>query len=168
MTKEVPQSSTGFEFTEHEKLYDRVSDARFMEIVRDERTSVHEIMASSNNYGEFLFVTVSRPKADKRDCITMYGLGYHERRERWITDTWSWYDAHQSDERLEITLDNNEVETLIQARRDEIAEDMKHYPSEQSRQGVLYEFLAELTDEDGAASELDDLMGTAFLDLDLE
>lgn len=133
-------------------------------MIRDERTDIHEITTSSNNYGEFLFVTASRPKGDKLHCVTFYGLGFHERRERWITDTWSWYDAHQTEERLAITLDQDEAEALIQARRDEIAEDMKHFPSEQSRSGVLYEFLADLTDEDGAATELDDLMDTGFLD----
>ncbi|MBX3083939.1 MAG: hypothetical protein KF716_20050 [Anaerolineae bacterium] len=164
MTKEVPQPSSGFEFSEHEKLYDRISDARFMEMIRDERTTIHDVTTSSNNYGEFVFITASRPNASKLDCVTFFGLGYHERRERWITDTWSWYDAHQTEERLAITVDRQEVEALIQARRDEIAEDMKHFPSEQSQSGILYEFLADLTDEDGAATELDDLFDAGFLD----
>jgi hypothetical protein len=166
MTPEIPHPQHGFEFTEHEKLYDRMSDTRFMEIIRDDRTTIHDIATSSNNYGEFLFITASRPNATKLDCVTFFGLGFHERRERWITDTWSWYDAHQTEERLAITIDWAEVEVLIQARRGELAEDMKRFPSEQSRSGVLYEFLAELTDEDGAATELDDLMDTGFLDED--
>jgi hypothetical protein len=164
MTKEIPQPASGFEFTEHEKLYDRLSDERFMEMIRDERTTVHDIATSSNMYGEFLFVTASRPNVTKLDCVTFFGLGFHEKRERWITETWSWYDAHQTEERLAITVDWGEVEVLIQTRRDEIAEDMKQFPAEQSRSGVLYEFLADLTDEDGAATELDDLLDAGFLE----
>jgi len=163
MTKEAPPSFEGFEFTEFEKLYDRISDTRFMEIIRDEQTTVHEISATSNMYGEFLFVTASRPNADSRISATFFGLGFHERRERWITDTWSWYDAHRADEQLKTTYAREEVEAIIQARREEITADMQHFPSAQSRHGVLYEFLAELTDEDGAATEMDD-MGDLFDD----
>lgn len=165
MNPEIPQPHSGFAFTEHERLYDRVSDARFMEIVRDEHTSVHEISTSTNSYGEFLFVTLSRPTASgPRDCITFYGLGYHDRRERWITDTWSWYDAHQSEERMEVRIDWAEVEILLQNRREEIAEDMRHFSSVQSQSALLFELLADLTDEDGAATELDDLTNTGFFD----
>jgi hypothetical protein len=164
MTKEGLQPPTGYDFTEHEKLYNRISDGRFMEILHDDQTIVHDISASSNNYGEFLFITVSRPTTDKRDCLTFYGLGYHERRERWITETWSWYDAHQTEERMEMQVEREQTEALIQARREEIVEDMQHFPEAQSRSGALYEFLADLTDEDGAASELDDLLDNGFLD----
>ena len=47
--------------TEHERLNWRLSTERFEEILEDERTFVHTIKDSSNNYGEFLFVTTSRP-----------------------------------------------------------------------------------------------------------
>ncbi|MCK4978630.1 MAG: hypothetical protein KAS36_16970, partial [Anaerolineales bacterium] len=47
--------------TEHERLHWRLSTARFEEILDDNQTEVHTIKDSSNNYGEFLFVTTSRP-----------------------------------------------------------------------------------------------------------
>jgi hypothetical protein len=38
-----------------------VRDGRFKEILDDEQTIIHSAHESSNNYGDFLFVTVSRP-----------------------------------------------------------------------------------------------------------
>ncbi len=71
-----------FGFSENEQLFSRVSKERFLEFLRDEKTSIHEAMDSENNYGNFLFVTVSRPGSSGRVGITFYGLGYHEYRER--------------------------------------------------------------------------------------
>ena len=51
-------------------------------------------------------------------------------------------------------------------RLDERRRELETYSDkhQQSRQGTLFEFLADLTDEDGAASEMDDL-GDVFDDL---
>ena len=56
----TPQEPFGF--TELERLYDRISHARLEAILADEQTTIHEIDVSSNAFGEFLFVTASRPK----------------------------------------------------------------------------------------------------------
>ncbi|MCJ7700633.1 MAG: hypothetical protein MUO62_03540, partial [Anaerolineales bacterium] len=45
--------------TEKEVLYWRVNEARFEEILNDDQTLIHDIKDSSNNFGEFLFVTTS-------------------------------------------------------------------------------------------------------------
>jgi len=164
-TPERSQRHDGFAFTEHERLYDRVSDARFMELLRDAQTIVHEISASTNSYGEFLFIILSRPnERGDRDCATFFSLGYHDRRERWMTDTWSWYDAHQPEERMEKHIELSEAESLIQARREEIAEDMRQFPTVQTQSAMLFELLADLSDEDGAATEIDDLTDAGFFD----
>ena len=52
-------------FTEKECLYWRVSQERFDAILDDELTIIHDIRESSNNYGEFLFVTTSRKKKSR-------------------------------------------------------------------------------------------------------
>ncbi len=83
-----------FHLNEMERLDGRLSQGRFQEIVKDERTTIHRVEESCNNYGEFLFVTVSRPAAQERACVTFFGLGFHEYRERWIADEWFWYRAH--------------------------------------------------------------------------
>ena len=75
-----------FGFTEQERLAWRVDQDRFDEILNDEQTIIHKIQLSSNNYGEFLFVTTSRPSDQGRIAMTFFGLGYHEQRERWLTD----------------------------------------------------------------------------------
>jgi hypothetical protein len=54
---------------------------------RMEPTTIHAAELSSNSYGEFLLVTVSRPGEEKPTYLTLYGLGYHEYRERWSTET---------------------------------------------------------------------------------
>jgi hypothetical protein len=74
-----------FGLTERERLSWRVSQERFDEFIQDERTIIHTIESSSNNYGEFLFVTTSRVGDQGRIFMSFYGLGYHEYRERWFT-----------------------------------------------------------------------------------
>ena len=74
-----------FGFTKKEQLYWRVSNERFEELIKDEGTHIHTIKASSNTFGEFLFVTTSRFGAQDRICMTFYGFGFHEYRERWFT-----------------------------------------------------------------------------------
>jgi hypothetical protein len=75
----------GFHLSEKERLFTRVSHERFMSYVADPRTSIHDAQLSTNNYGEFLFVTMSRPTEEEREQYTFFGLGYHEPRDRWIS-----------------------------------------------------------------------------------
>ena len=67
--------------TEQERLHWRLTSERFEEILDDENTNIHTINVSSNNYGEFLFVTTSRLGDQGRVCMAFYGLGYHQSRE---------------------------------------------------------------------------------------
>ena len=82
-----------FGLTEQEQLTCRVSQEKFEEIFKDEKTYIHKVEISTNVFGEFLFVTASRPLKQGRLSMTFYGLGYHEARERWITQEWFWYQA---------------------------------------------------------------------------
>lgn len=82
-------------------------------------------------------------------------MGFHELRERWITEEWFWYRGHPSAEREENVLSDEEVQGLLNLRLTEIP---SHTPTQkQSRRGQLFEMLADLTDDDGAWAELDDL-----------
>src|SRR3972149_3712362 len=85
-----------FGFTDQERAAYRVTQERFQQILDDQRTTVHSVREDENNYGEFLFVTTSRPAPQGRALVTFYGLGHHWVREQWITDTWSWYEANPS------------------------------------------------------------------------
>lgn len=173
MSKEQPQPSNAFEFTEREKLFDRVSDARFQELLEDERTVIHRIELSANNYGEFLFVTVSlpgaasRPVGERKSVVTMFGLGYHEYRERWLTDEWFWYEAFSRRELIEQTIPREEVEEILRERKAEIAPYISRQT--QSGRGKLFEMIADLTDDDGAVAEMEDLGDLAdWFDEDLD
>lgn len=153
--KEQPQPDQPFAFTERERLFDQLSHARFQALLNDRDTIIHEVEMSSNSFGEFLFVTVSRPGAEQRTYYTCYGLGYHDYRERWITGAWSWFESSRiyTLETQQVT--REEAEQIIAERKAEIQPHLDKYT--QSPRGRLYEFLAEITDEDGAISELEDL-----------
>lgn len=155
MTKETPQASSGFGFTERERLFERISDKRFKALLADERTAVHHIEVSSNNYGEFLFVTMSRPVGQDRSFLTFWGLGFHERRERWLTDEWRWYETQQFLHQIPQKIAPEDAQALIQERIDEIAPYVT--PPHPSKRAKLFEMLADLTDEDGAETDLEDL-----------
>lgn len=144
-----------FGLTEKERLFDRVSQARLMTFLDDPVTSVHRLEESYNNYGEYLFVTLSRPGTNCRVLMTFYGLGYHEYRERWILDEWYWYPSTPNPELEERTLRPDEVKQQIEERYRTI----QGYASQatQTRRGQIFEMIADLTDEDGAWVDMQDL-----------
>jgi hypothetical protein len=144
-----------FGLTEQEQLFWRVDQKRFTEILNDERTIIHKIEPSSNDYGEFLFVTASRPGKQERIYMTFYGLGYHEYRERWITNEWFWYQAEPYPDLLKSKLSKKEAEEKLQQRLEEIQPD--NGKNQQSSRGMMFEILADLTDEDGAKAEMEDM-----------
>ena len=159
MTAEIPKPIKAedlYGLTEHERLHDRVSDQRLQQILDDEKTTIHSVEVSTNNYGEFLFIATSQTDGQNRKAITFWGGGLHEYRDRWITHEWFYYSWNPppGPDRLEKTVSKEEANKNIRQRKDEIA----HYgtPDVQSERGKLFELLADLTDEDGAYSELED------------
>ena len=154
-----PNPEDEFGFTKHEQLYSRISNARFQTFLDDENTTIHRIETSSNDYGEFLFITVSREIGAARRLVTFYGLGEHEHRERWYVDEWFYYRANPFPEVLEQQLDREEAQKLIRERRDDIAPYVGQ--RSQSGRGRLFEMIADLTDDDGAIAEMEDLDGLA-------
>lgn len=67
--------------TERERLYDRVSHARFMALILQPDVDIHEIKEDENSFGEYVFVTVSC-RTDPRVALTFWGLGYHDLHNR--------------------------------------------------------------------------------------
>jgi len=163
--KEQPSPSEGFPFTERERLFNRISDPRFQALIFDPQTRIHTAELSSNRYGEFLFVTASRPIGTSRTVTTFYGYGFHDQRERWITQEWFWYPEPPRTETMQRTLAPESLQALLQARRAEIAPHLQEDP--QTRRGELFELIADLTDEDGAMAEMEDLEYLGF-DFDAE
>ena len=153
-TEPAPQKSyEAFGLTEIEAFL-RVSQERFAEIINDDQITIHTINSSSNSFGEFLFVSISRARNQDRIYITFYGMGYHEYRERWITEEWYWYPANPYPDLLRHQHDKEEAQELLKERM----EDIKSYIrlDTQTNRGRLFEMLADLTDEDGALAELQD------------
>ena len=144
-----------FGLTEQEALYWRVSKERFQELLDDDNTVIHEVNESSNNFGDFMFVTTSRPGEQGRICMTFYGLGYHDHRERWITEEWYWYQTRADTDLTQTRLEKEEVQELLEQRMKELKPNLSK--ETQTNRGKLFEFLADLTDEDGALPEIQDL-----------
>ena len=142
-------------FTEKECLYWRVSKERFSAILEDDQTMIHQVKESSNNFGEFLFVTTSREGRNGRISMTIYGLGFHEYRERWFTDEWYWYQSNFNPNLLRERLTKEEAQEIIQQRLEDIRPEIGD--TDQSERGKLFEMLADLTDEDGALAEMQDI-----------
>ena len=87
--------------------------------------------------------------------MTFYGLGFHEARERWITKEWFWYQASPYPELLRQHLEKSEAEEMIKQRLESISPFCNQ--NTQTRCGNMFELLADLTDEDGAMAEIEDL-----------
>ncbi len=72
-----------------------------------------------------------------------------------IEDEWFWFKTDLNPERLEKQVKKEELEEILKQRTNDI---FCVYGNEhQSQIGALFEFLADLTDEDGAISEMEDI-----------
>jgi hypothetical protein len=155
MSIEAPRpTGYGFDFTEREQLYYRISNKRFEAFFTDVATTIHRIEVSYNNYGEFLFVTASRETGQGRQPVTFYGAGFHEMRERWISQEWFWYKGNTYSAATKLIVPKEEAKEILERRWAEIAPYVTAV--EQTRRGQLFEMLADLTDEDGAVSEMEE------------
>lgn len=144
-----------FNLTEREQLFDRVSHERLLEILSDPKTQVHALEKSHNNYGEYLFVTLSRPGGKQRVFLTFYGLGYHEYRERWVYEDWYWYESVRGAGLERQRVPRDAARQQIDERHRECQASARH--DAQTNRGRIFELLADLTDEDGAYTEIEDL-----------
>ena len=150
-----PRPYEVFDFTEEELTRWRISDEKLKEILTNKKTTICKVKLSTNNYGEFVFLTASRGKRDNRIYMTFWGYGYHQYRERWIHKEWFWYQtpAQFVDPLAKIPLE--EAEQILEERMADIS---PHVDEEtQTETGFLFEILADMTDDDAALSEMQDL-----------
>jgi hypothetical protein len=151
-----PDKPNPFGFSEREQLWDRVSDTRLRAILRDEATHIHALSLDTNTFGEFLFVSVSRPGETHRVHVTFFGLGFHEGRDRWLTDEWFWYEGSARSQTLEQQRLSWEAAELVLNDRQAFVQGSAQQ-HRQSARGEVFDILADLTDEDGAWAEMDEL-----------
>lgn len=140
--------------TDAEQLDERVSYERLMGLLQRRDVTVHIVVNDHNAFGEFMFVTISR-QATNPKAITFYGLGYHEYRERWMVDSWRFYESGLLNPKGLETLPKAEALRIIAEHEAEIKRQAK--PEARSGQALLYELLAELGDEDSALADMEDM-----------
>jgi hypothetical protein len=145
-----------FGLAENEILFNRFGDARLQTLLDSSEVTVHSADVDRNSYGEFLFLTLSKAHLGKRLCLTCYGLGYHEPREMWLQGVWSFYQSDDFSSRQVASLSKTEVQQVLARRRADVERWAQAAPAP-SQRALLFGILAELTDEDGALSELEEL-----------
>jgi hypothetical protein len=144
-----------FGITNNEVSLWRISDERLKEILANPNTAIHNIEINQNNYGEFLFLTASRGVGQQRTCMTFWGLGYHEYRERWIHQEWFWHQTPVTSVDPLEKLNQEAALEQLESRREELSSYLDE--DKQSEQGRMFEALADMTDDDAALAEMQDL-----------
>ena len=153
-----------FKLTQEELMSDRLSHARLLALLNVKATNVHEVKVSTNNYGEWLFVTVSakipqtffnEPATTKTRMVTFWGMGFHEDREAWLCESWSWFAGTVSVSARQ-TVGKDRAFAQIEARRTECLAATPANESVSAR-GQAFALFADLGDEDGAAAMLEDM-----------
>ena len=150
-----PRPYEVFGITEDEVSRWRLDDEKFKEIISDQETTIYNIDTSSNNYGEFLFVTAGRGKGAKSIYMTFWGLGYHEYRERWIHQEWFWHQTPVDLVGPQHKISHEDALVQVEQRRREISPQFQ--ADTQTEQGRMFEALADMTDDDAALAEMQDL-----------
>jgi hypothetical protein len=151
-----PAFAEAFDLTEREVLFNHLTDTRLQSLLDQPDLLIHSAEVDSNSYGEFLFLTLSKAYQGKRFTLTCYSLGWHEEREEWIQGSWAFYQNNPLEALAQKTLSKAEVQTLLKGRQAEVTA-WSQAVTPPLRRALLFRLLADLTDEDGAHSELEDL-----------
>ncbi|MFA5937130.1 MAG: hypothetical protein WC822_04605 [Candidatus Paceibacterota bacterium] len=141
------ESDNVWGLTEAEILHDTVSHKRLKHLIRTCDKVVYN-KRSENDYGEFRFVHIVKGK----HCLTAYGNGYHERRDKVMAD-WAIFSANEF---LYVKQppchSQEEAIAQIDAERDAMQiEEKAKLPN--SPEGSRFAFIADLTDDDFAMTE---------------
>lgn len=135
-------------FTEKEKLWDRVSFKKLVELIRKKDIQVFEVAIDRNSWGKFLFITLA--DIHRSSKYTFYSLGYHEYREKYYTDEWHCYPQHRNGN--EIPLDKLKVVRVIRNRFEKIKKLVKE--ERRTSHGAMFDLIADNSDDDFAYSFL--------------
>lgn len=152
---------SGLGLTNSENLYFRIAHARLIEIVSLPEVQVCSVGRSENDYGEFLFITLIHTKG--KSGLTLFGCGFHELRERWFIDEWHFYaisERHVEKEmevKRHLSKDAAITRILLERQRAERRRAEDETVNKRSQIAIDFELLADLTDDDGATSMLQDL-----------
>jgi hypothetical protein len=151
ITPERPRQRRPYEIfglTDEEAARLRVTDERLKEILISPNTTPHNLKLSTNTFGEFLFLTVSRGVGQQRIYMTFYGCGYHKYRERWISDEWFWYQSQESTVDFSALISKEGAEKKLEERLEKIRPNLGE--ETQTKKGKKFEHFADLFDDDAA------------------
>jgi hypothetical protein len=141
-----------FGITESENLWDKIRGfERLMQLV-NKADRISQCMRSTNSYGEWRFITLWIDK----EQLTLYGHGEHDYRAMIYGDTWFIcnHNDYEQDYHSGANLNIYQVtEELMREHKHDYPKDLKsEFASDESD---LFNEIADLTDDDGAISELD-------------
>lgn len=161
-TQPRPDRARGFDFSDRERLFARISHQRLLEILQQRNTILYSAHVSQNDYGEFLFVTAQRPTETEPQVVTFFGLGLHEYRDRYLVDEWWWYESRPNPRREEREpASRKHILQMIDARHKEIEALAQAHP--QSRAGEVFDLIADESDDDSVLADYrDELLDDLF------
>jgi hypothetical protein len=145
-------------------IYGKVSFDDFIKMLKKKNVRVHRprygeyhpteqpCHVSSNSYGEFCFLDISTTKGL---VVSVWGLGYHEMREQYVTS----FEINYADFKEEIlaqpTINKANLIRFLEKRK---ADDEVYYGKPaKSNEAKLFSLLADYTDDDAALTEMEDM-----------
>ena len=141
--KQVLSEYLSNEEIEELELFDRIKENKLLNILKN--ASIKGCKIDRNLYGEFLFIEFVL----KDEPYFVFGLGLHEYRGKILRDFW---DMNLANDYIkeQPSIDFGLVLNAIEQRKEEI-EELEEFTTKET---ILFDILAELSDEDGALSML--------------
>lgn len=137
-----------FQITDHEKLWDKITNERVLEILNQPEVTAISCERSHNSYGEFLFLKLR--KGDR--TLTLYGMGEHWNRGIIYSNDWCIGDFS-----MVYKWDEGKSLNKFTVERDILGE-LSYWKRTQPENNFdpIYNMVADLTDEDFAYTEMMD------------
>lgn len=155
-------SHNPFGITKNEMLWDEISYEHFIEILGKSNVKAIRCERDANTYGDFRFLTLLG-KTDDGNLwhLSVYGMGFHEHRETHVI-AFKINDCHgfTSHKWEEPGILKTKVKAIL-------AEEYADYSAREKAddpgpEAELFGMLADLTDDDGAMSEMSDIPSDAL------
>jgi len=89
-------SPSAFGLTVEEISNRFVSNQRLLELCQDSHTVIRDIHQGSNEFGDFLFISLNKPDLHPQKAFAFYSQGFHFGKSDWLTDTWWFYVTYRT------------------------------------------------------------------------
>ena len=128
-------------FNENEKLYDRVTHIKLLDLIKHHKVISCNI--DSNSFGEFLFIEL----LIQNSSITFYSLGYHDLRDEYLLNHWHFYTGNSYNSSKHLNKKN--VLKLINDRFAKISN--LNFNHKRSKRGYQFSEIADIFGDDTAS-----------------